>query len=217
MTVDGFQATREYQRPLPGLEPGMKVLDVGPGTIPLPEATRCLDRYDIFHGVDYSSHRLAPRDVGDVTALPYASGAFDYVYCSHCLEHSESPARGLAELVRVGRRGYAEVPTAMLDWFMQHGEVHSRWLFLQLPNGLVAVERSPEATEKFSREGHRNLIHRVTQGDARRLSKGERILRESFWSAQLVLNASVSWDEARRPECWEFRLEGKEKIWSREC
>lgn len=42
---------------------------------------------------------------GDITALPFADGAFDLVLCTEVLEHLPHPERALAELRRVAR-GY---------------------------------------------------------------------------------------------------------------
>jgi len=43
--------------------------------------------------------------VGDVTAMPFDSGSFDLVICSHVLEHVEDDAAALAEMHRVLRPG----------------------------------------------------------------------------------------------------------------
>ena len=44
--------------------------------------------------------------------MPFADGAFDYVVCSHMLEHVVDPAAVVAEMVRVAAAGYIEVPEA---------------------------------------------------------------------------------------------------------
>ena len=44
--------------------------------------------------------------------MPFADGAFDYAVCSHVLEHVSDPAAVAAELSRVARAGYVEVPEA---------------------------------------------------------------------------------------------------------
>ena len=41
----------------------------------------------------------------DVTAIPYADGAFDWVICNHVLEHVPDDARALREIMRVLRPG----------------------------------------------------------------------------------------------------------------
>jgi SAM-dependent methyltransferase len=43
--------------------------------------------------------------VGELTALPVATGAYDFALASHTLEHTANPLRALRELHRVLRRG----------------------------------------------------------------------------------------------------------------
>ena len=74
-------------------------LNVGVGdndSVATPMAFGCLN-VDCFrlHGVDV---------VCDVQHLPFRTMAFRDVYCFHVLEHTENPAKGLAELVRVASR-----------------------------------------------------------------------------------------------------------------
>ncbi len=45
-------------------------------------------------------------------AMPFADGAFDYVVCSHVLEHVVDPTAVVAEMARVAKAGYIEVPEA---------------------------------------------------------------------------------------------------------
>ena len=42
--------------------------------------------------------------------MPFADKTFDYAICSHVLEHVERPDTVIAELTRVAKAGYIEVP-----------------------------------------------------------------------------------------------------------
>jgi SAM-dependent methyltransferase len=42
--------------------------------------------------------------------MPFADQVFDYVVCSHMLEHVPDPHAVIAELMRVAKAGYIEVP-----------------------------------------------------------------------------------------------------------
>jgi SAM-dependent methyltransferase len=96
---------------LTGLREGMRVLDVGCGTLGL----RALEPELEITGVD-----LAPRPAypgpflqADVTeGLPYDDGAFDLVYSSSVVEHvpPERRAAFAAEVNRVGRGVYVQTP-----------------------------------------------------------------------------------------------------------
>jgi SAM-dependent methyltransferase len=48
----------------------------------------------------------------DAAAMPFADQVFDYAICSHVLEHVEHPDAVIAELARVAKAGYIEVPEA---------------------------------------------------------------------------------------------------------
>jgi SAM-dependent methyltransferase len=93
------------------------VLDVGSGDKPHWRADVLIDRYvDAAHGIQRSGRAAArvsrPLFDADAAAMPFADGAFDYVVCSHVLEHVVDPAAVVAEMTRVGRAGYIEVPEA---------------------------------------------------------------------------------------------------------
>ena len=92
------------------------VLDVGSGDKPHWRADVLVDRYTgAEHGVQRSGSAAArlPRPTfdADAAAMPFADKAFDYVICSHLLEHVTDPAAVIEELMRVARAGYIEVPS----------------------------------------------------------------------------------------------------------
>lgn len=93
------------------------VLDVGSGDKPHWRADVLLDRYvDAAYGGQRSGRAAAkvsrPLFDADATTMPFADGVFDYVVCSHMLEHVPDPAGVVAEMTRVGHAGYIEVPEA---------------------------------------------------------------------------------------------------------
>ena len=93
------------------------VLDVGSGDKPHWRADVLLDRYV---GAEHAGQRSGSRSArvtlplfdADAAAMPFADGVFDYVICSHVLEHVPDPGAVIAEIQRVGRAGYIEVPDA---------------------------------------------------------------------------------------------------------
>ena len=91
------------------------VLDVGSGDKPHWRADVLLDRFaGAEHGVQRSGRAAArtPRPLFDSDAadMPFANQVFDYVICSHVLEHVLDPGAVIDEMVRVGKAGYIEVP-----------------------------------------------------------------------------------------------------------
>jgi SAM-dependent methyltransferase len=93
------------------------VLDVGSGDKPHWRADVLLDRYvGDEHGGQRSGSSAArvdrPLFDADAADMPFADQVFDYVICSHVLEHVVQPDVVIAELVRVAKAGYIEVPEA---------------------------------------------------------------------------------------------------------
>jgi SAM-dependent methyltransferase len=93
------------------------VLDVGSGDKPHWRADVLLDRYP---GSDHGGQRSGatrarvdrPLFDADAADMPFADKVFDYAICSHVLEHVEHPDAVVAELARVAKAGYIEVPEA---------------------------------------------------------------------------------------------------------
>jgi len=51
----------------------------------------------------------------DARRIPVKDKAFDFVICRHVLEHMEEPEVLLKELMRVGKAGYIETPSALME------------------------------------------------------------------------------------------------------
>jgi SAM-dependent methyltransferase len=128
---------------------GCRVLDIGSGSDPFPYATVLVERY-----IELTCHRnTAFRDkkkpvvVADIHRLPLAAGIFDYVYCSHVLEHVDDPIRACEEIMRVGKRGYIETPTLMRDVLFSWAKGMHRWHVTTIDKRLIFFEYSPRQLE----------------------------------------------------------------------
>ena len=112
------------------IERGEKVLDVGCGASPFAPATHLCDVVCGDDGSRFLQGSPLTTDLpffqASVEALPVADKAFDFVYCTHVLEHVADPAAACRELSRVGRRGYVECPAAWIERLF-HAPEH-RWL-----------------------------------------------------------------------------------------
>jgi len=120
------------------------VLDIGSGGWPFKRANHLADKYP-----DETTHRVEEmvRDERlffevDLESLSFEDGYYDFVFCSHVLEHMDNPGQAMRELMRIGRRGYIEVPTRLSDVMMNFTRIpnHHRWHGVVLDNTLVLLE-----------------------------------------------------------------------------
>jgi hypothetical protein len=112
-----------------------RVLEVGPGGTPHPRA-------DVFLEKEFADERTAAGQRGHTQPLrtdrpvlfypggrfPFRDREFDYVICSHVLEHVDDVDRFLVELSRVAGRGYLEFPTVYYEYLYDFAE-HTNCLF----------------------------------------------------------------------------------------
>ena len=137
-----------------------RILDIGAGHNPFQGVTHVIE-IDPTHGRQRGGNSLVVPEsakliVGDVTALPFPSGSFDYVYASHVLEHVELPEVACGEIMRIGRAGYIETPSPFLEqglalrgleppenWF-------HKWFVFSLASDLLVFEpKTPETVSQF--------------------------------------------------------------------
>jgi Methyltransferase domain len=144
---------------LDGLPDSALVLDVGGWAETHPRADWVID-IGSFETRDWYRHTLrgeggAPppsrvsaatwvrRDICSSDHWPFEDGMFDYVICSHTLEDVRDPIRVCEEIVRVGRAGYVETPSAATELtrgvYSPHicGWPHHRWLVEREGDGLT--------------------------------------------------------------------------------
>ena len=91
------------------------VLDVGSGDKPHWRSDVLLDKYiDDEYGSQRSGNKKTkitkPIFNADAIDMPFADKDFDFVICSHLLEHVVNPSKVIEEIMRVGKAGYIELP-----------------------------------------------------------------------------------------------------------
>ncbi len=114
-----------------------RVLEIGPGSTPHPrsdvflellmndEAERVSQRGGVVQAPNFFNR---PVYYYDGKKFPFKDGEFDYVICSHVIEHVEDPVFFLNEVFRVGNsRGYIEYPLVTYD-YMYDFDVHLNFL-----------------------------------------------------------------------------------------
>ena len=82
------------------------------------------------------------RDLCERRAFPFADKAIDFVICSHTLEDVRDPLWVCSEMIRIGKRGYIEVPSRLAESCRgveprQVGWSHHRWLVEMKSNAIL--------------------------------------------------------------------------------
>ena len=135
------------------LGPNDNVLDMGSGHIPFPMATvladiALSDSSVGRAGVPFKHVDGKPIYECSVEATPFADKEFDFVYCSHVLEHVDNPEAACRELMRIGKRGYIETPTRTKDLIFGTAKTSNhRWAVSQENDVLVFTEYTPSDLE----------------------------------------------------------------------
>ena len=106
-----------------------KVLEVGPGGMPHPRSNVLLEKTFASVSEEVGQRGYAPPLNSNKNIVYYEGGAFpfkdkefDYVICSHVLEHVEDVKGFITELQRVAGAGYIEFPTIYYDYLYNFPE-----------------------------------------------------------------------------------------------
>lgn len=124
-----------HTQKIQSIGPGDRVLEIGPGSMPHSRADVLLERKfetdEMAHAqrgyaaeVKYSQ----PVVYYDGGRFPFEDKEFDYVICSHVLEHvpSDELEQFITEMQRVASKGYLEFPNIFYE-LINYQDVH-KWL-----------------------------------------------------------------------------------------
>lgn len=124
------------------IKEGELVLDVGGGHKPFSRADFIVEKNllkaEHRDGKEVPLSKLNKYIVADITSLPFKDKSFDFIFCSHVLEHVKDPETACKELMRVGKRGYIETPRKWTEFYAGHPS--HRWL-VDLVEGKLYFEK----------------------------------------------------------------------------
>lgn len=120
------------------------VLEIGSGHNPKTRSDVLCDKF-IDDDEERGGKIVADRPIveADGQYLPFAENAFDYVICSHVLEHVEDPALLISELMRVAHRGYIETPSEIGERI--YGWKYHNWIVNLIDGRLVLQKNNTRA------------------------------------------------------------------------
>ena len=134
--------------------PTDNVLEIGPGATPYFRSDVLLEKkfsnkeeFDAQNG--YSGQLITSKEVvyyeGDI--FPFKDKEFDYVICSHVLEHVYDIDLFINEIIRVGKKGYIEFPTIYYD-YLYNFDVHLTFL-LHKDNVIFWLPKTDTSIHQF--------------------------------------------------------------------
>ena len=123
-----------FPKRIKSILPEYRVLEIGPGANPHKRSNVLLEKpfeseeetqMQFGHG-----HKLVtdkPVVFYDGNRFPFDDKEFDYVICSHVLEHVDDVPCFLKEVFRVSHKGYFEYPLINYEYLFNY-EVHKSFL-----------------------------------------------------------------------------------------
>jgi SAM-dependent methyltransferase len=126
---------------IPGIKPEDLVLEVGSGDNPKPRSNVLVEKF-IFDDQERVSSVEIDRPIvcGDILNLPFKDKAFDFIICTHLLEHIEDIEGAISELMRVAKRGYIETPSDFSE--RMSGYPFHHWYVENKDNKLVFTQKN---------------------------------------------------------------------------
>ena len=168
------------------IRPDERVLDIGSGGYPFPQATVIAEKF--LEKSPSRRERLVthnkPLVVSDISHLAFRDKAFDFVYCSHVLEVVDDPLKACKEIMRVGKRGYIETPTAGKDTLFAWEEDLQKWQVVAIAQNLCFFEYSKRQAGGIRSSAWRDVI----------FSNWYHPLQESFYANQDLFNVMFTWN-----------------------
>ena len=125
------------------------VLEIGPGALPHPRA-------DIYLERNFETDEVARLQRGNVSKItyrkpvvyydggrfPFEDKEFDYVICSHVLEHIplEELQQFISEIQRIAHKGYIEFPSVFYE-LINYSDVH-KWFMNYRSGNILFLDKA---------------------------------------------------------------------------
>jgi SAM-dependent methyltransferase len=177
-----------------------KVLEVGPGGTPHARSDVFLEK--IFASeADWESQRGGTKKLDtakqtiyyDGGKFPFKDGEFDYVICSHVIEHVEDVEFFISELFRVAKRGYLEYPTILYE-YLYNFQVHLN--FIKLQNGKLTYLRKIDTDLAKFLPVQKLFYHSLEMGYSKSVEDLKHVMFEGFeWNQRFEVGRALSVDE----------------------
>lgn len=194
----GPRAPRDYAWPPPYDVPdSWRVLDVGPGSLPLQRADAYLDHdYRNLKPLKESGKNVYIGDL--MSGLPeIPDKSYDFIWASHCLEHVASPQRAAATLSRIGKRGVVVLPSAWKESLTNFEESTHAWQCLPHPvEGKPPIFiRSQKQIDQLKNVDVMKIFSRIFRTGPNRIPEEQRVLRKWWYNSEPSLDIVFHWQD----------------------
>lgn len=159
---------------IPRLASGHRVLEIGPGADPHPRSDVLLEiAFDdpAEYEKQFGHGRVLNTDKQvvfyDGHLFPFKDAEFDYVICSHVLEHVPDVEAFLGEVFRVAKRGYFEYPLCYYDYLYNIG-AHVN--YLKYDNGTLRFMKKSDSPLDAFKPVQALLFQSLNKGYSRTLN-----------------------------------------------
>jgi hypothetical protein len=166
-----------------------KVLEIGPGAMPHPRANAFLEKVFSPEEALVQSGYAKPAKLEketffyDGTRFPFEDNEFDYIICSHVIEHvpsGELPSF-ISEMQRVAKKGYIEFPTVFYE-IVNYEPVHI-WLMNLRGDKMIFMDKKIFVS---------NNVHKIIR---KLFYSNDNYLRNSFKRYKELFFAGYEWNE----------------------
>lgn len=187
-----------FHQKIKSIKPSDKVLEIGPGGTPHPRADVFLDidpstfpdeesaGYQRGNAPKLSTNK--PLVFYDGKRFPFEANEFDYVICTHVLEHVDDLKTFLAEMFRVAKKGYVEYPTIYYE-YLYSIPVHLN-ILRKVNNTLLYLKKSDTNLSDFQ-SVQKLFLDSLGKGHSKLVDDLQEYMFEGFeWHKPFMLKKS---------------------------
>lgn len=145
-----YELSPEWQSLETELSKAKKIVDLGCGTKPHPQATVAVDAFlEPGHRTLGSGATIDPKAFeksnvrfvqADITNLPFADKEFDFAYSHHVFEHLPEPKKACMEMCRIAKAGAIITPSIFCE--IAFGRPYHLWLVFARNDTLFFVRKT---------------------------------------------------------------------------
>lgn len=180
----------------PAIPDDWHVCDVGPGAYPFPRANAFIERdLSILNALTVDGKKLN-LDIND--GLPKIENkSFDYVWCSHVLEHVDNPEAVAATLSRIGKRGTVVLPSTFKEMMFFGEEQTHQWQVLPNPSTggpPIFIKNNPDYLAGLRDVGLQKIACQLYRTGPNGMGENQRYARQWFYRNESRLDVVCHWD-----------------------